>query len=89
MIIARKSCLINTISRCILQAVLKDELYNCDYWIEAAKSDMPAVTSLVSAYRGKQPLKDERLAVCVIPTAETGVLVCSPAIRRAPSTLQR
>lgn len=36
---------------------------------------MPALTALVERYRVTQPFKDSRIAVCVIPTPETGNLV--------------
>lgn len=43
--------------------------------IDIARADMPAITSLVKEYAPKQPLRNSRIAVCVIPTPETGVLV--------------
>ena len=43
--------------------------------IDIARADMPAIASLVSEYAPKQPLRNSRIAVCVIPTPETGVLV--------------
>lgn len=59
-----------------------------DYWIkdialadegqkmiEAAREDMPALTSLVKEYGVSKPLSGARIAICVIPTAATGNLV--------------
>lgn len=43
--------------------------------IEAAREDMPALTSLVKEYRKSKPLRGARIAICVIPTAATGNLV--------------
>lgn len=43
--------------------------------IRIAREDMPALIALVKKYSKTQPLKGTRIAVCVIPTAETGNLV--------------